>query len=337
MHGVNSVVAEARRVIGIVLVAGGETLDGWIEALQARGMRANPYRYLRVLLDGDIDLGRALRVELIHGGVRSRRIETIETIEGGGPQPTGMIDEQLSHIIAAQTKWIGWAVPELLEQSGLRVVTDQSKAAGTNPKKTRSISDDGSRARTDSWPYGPVEGVLSGVAVDAVERVNGGNPQDSLAILIDAIHHRAAHAVGVSGLVLEFLKERRSSGQAGVRHHVKARPDVSFSILKQGSHIVLAETIRVGGIMTVADEFPLLAVELEKAIAQGRKLQSPVAIFEHRHHAGWERVIEAPPIERIVSERSRCSIENLQPASGDMDDPEHAVAVLMERHLAVFM
>jgi hypothetical protein len=42
MHGVNPVVAQTRRVIGIVLVAGGETLDGWIEALQARGMRAKP-------------------------------------------------------------------------------------------------------------------------------------------------------------------------------------------------------------------------------------------------------------------------------------------------------
>src|ERR1700741_3487156 len=207
MHGVNPVVAQTRRVIGIVLVAGCETLGGWIEALQAHGMRANPYRSLRVFLDREIDFGRALRVQLIRGGVRSRRIETIETIEGGGPQPTGMIDEQLRHIIAAQTKWIAWAVPEPLELSGRGVVTDQPKAAGTDPKKTRSISDDGSRARADSWSYGPVEGVLSSIAVEAVEYVNRGNPQDSLAILIDAVHHRAAHAVGISWFVLEFLKE----------------------------------------------------------------------------------------------------------------------------------
>jgi len=82
---------------------------------------------------------------------------------------------------------------------------------------------------------------LSGIAVDAVERVDRANPQDSLAILIDAIHHRAPHAIGVSGLVLEFLKERRSSGKTGGRHDVQACPDVSFAILKQGSHVVLTQ------------------------------------------------------------------------------------------------
>src|SRR5271170_4805553 len=100
-------------------------------------MRANPYRSLRVLCDRDVDLGSALWVELIDTEVRGRRIETIETVEGGGPQPTDMIDEQLSHIIAAQAILIAWNVPEPLEQSGLRVVTDQSNAAGTDPKKTR--------------------------------------------------------------------------------------------------------------------------------------------------------------------------------------------------------
>jgi len=93
-------------------------------------------------------------------------------------------------------------------------------AVATNPKKTRSIFDDRVGAWTDSWSFGPVEGVLSCLAVDAVERVNRANPQDSFAILIDAIHHRPAQAVGVAGLVLEFLKERRSSGKAVGRRHV---------------------------------------------------------------------------------------------------------------------
>jgi len=74
--------------------------------------------------------------------------------------------------------------------------------------------------------------------------------------------------------------------------------------------------------MTVADELPPLAVKFEKAIAQGRKPQSPVAIFEHRHHPGGELVREVNLIEGIMSERIRLSIEDLQPASGGMDHPE---------------
>src|SRR3977135_3035702 len=126
-----------------------------------------------------------------------------------------------------------------------------------DPQKTRSIFDDRSRARTNSWSCGPVEGVLSCLTVDAVERVNRANPQDSRAILIDAIHHRPAQAVGAAGLVLELLKERRSGGKPVGRHHVQTRPNVSLAILKQGSHIIFAETIRVRGVITVAEEIPL--------------------------------------------------------------------------------
>ena len=54
--------------------------------------------------------------------------------------------------------------------------------------------------------------------------------------------------------------------------------------------------------MTVADEFPPLAVKFEKAIAQGRKPQSPVAIFENHHHTvGTSEALTL--MERIVSER----------------------------------
>ncbi len=105
---------------------------------------------------------------------------------------------------------------EGLELSGPRVVTGQSMVVATNPKKSRSVSDDRSRKRTDSL----VEGVLSRFAVDAVERVNLANPQGSVVILIDAVYHRAAQAVRVGGLVLEFFKERRSSGKPVRRHHV---------------------------------------------------------------------------------------------------------------------
>src|ERR1700730_9392070 len=197
-----------------------------------------------------------------------------------------MIDKHLSHIIAAQTEWIGGVVPKLLEPSGL--------------------------------------------AVEGGERSNRANPEYALAILIDAIHHGAAHAIGVSGLVLKFLKEWRSSRKASGRHHVQTRPDVSFAILKQGSHIVLTETLRVGGIMTVADKYPAFAVKLEETGAQGRKPQSSIAIFEHRHDPVGERVREVTFMERVMSERIRLSIEDLQPASGGMDDPEHSGAILME-------
>src|SRR5712691_4906521 len=137
-----------------------------------------------------------------------------------------------------------------------------------DPQKTRSIFDDRSRARTNSWSCGLVEGVMSCLAVDAVQRIDRANPQDSLAIFIDAIHHRPTQAVGVAGLVLEFLKKRRTGGKPVGRHHVHARPNVSLAILKQCSHIVLAETTRVGGIMAVADELPLLPVKFDQAIPQ---------------------------------------------------------------------
>src|ERR1700691_3633732 len=117
-------------------------------------MGPNPYGSLAVLRDREIDRSAPL-FRLVHDEVRRCRIEAIETIEGADPQRTGLIDEQLGHIIAAQTKRIGRAVPEGLQPSGLRIVTDQSEAAGTNPKKTRSIFDDGGWARTDSWSRGP--------------------------------------------------------------------------------------------------------------------------------------------------------------------------------------
>ena len=78
------------------------------------------------------------------------RIETIETMVGGGPQRSGVIDEQPSDTIAAQTESIGWAVPECSEQSGLRVETSQSMVVAPDPQKAQSIFDDRSRARTDS-------------------------------------------------------------------------------------------------------------------------------------------------------------------------------------------
>src|SRR5580658_6838875 len=118
-------------------------------------MGPHPYGSLTILRDRNIDLGSAPFFELVHGEARGCRIETIETIEGADPQSTGMIDKQLGHIVVAQTKWIGWAVPEGLQLSGLRIVTGQAQATGTNPKKTRSIFDNGSGARTDSWSPGP--------------------------------------------------------------------------------------------------------------------------------------------------------------------------------------
>src|SRR5579863_2436150 len=209
MQSVHSVVAQACRVICIVLV--NRKLSGsGIEALQTRGLRANPQRSLGIFLDRDIDQGTALLVGLIDGEVRSCRIKTIETIKRGGPQCTGMINEQLINNIVAQTETIVWVVEERLHRSGLRVETGQSMAVATEPKKPRSVFDDCNRARTDSLACVWVEGVSSCLAVEAVQRVNRGDPQDSRAILIDAVHHRPAQTIGVAGHMLEFLKERRS-------------------------------------------------------------------------------------------------------------------------------
>src|SRR6266478_5455885 len=171
---------------------------------------------------------------------------------------------------------------------------------------------------------------MSCLAVDAVERIDRANPQDSLAIFIDAIHHRPTQAVGVAGLVLEFLKKRRTGGKPVGRHHVHARPNVSLAILKQCSHIVLAETIRVRGVITVADELPLLPVKFDQAIPKRPKPQVTFPVLEHRHNPGLERVRKVTLMERIMSERIRLSIEDRQPASCDLENPEHAEAVLIK-------
>src|SRR5260370_32349238 len=235
--------------------------------------------------------------------------------------------------MAAQNESIGWAGPERPEQSGLRVEAGQSMAVAPDPQKTQSIFDDRSGARTDSCSCGPVEGVLSCLAVDAVERVNGANPQDSFAILIDAIHHRPAQAVGVAGLVFEFLKKRRTGGKPVGRHHVQARPNASLAILKQGCHIVFAETIRARGVITVADELPPLPGKFDKAIAKRPKPQSTVPVFQHRRSPGQECVRKGTLMERIMSERIRLSIDDHQPASCDLGYPEHADPPLIEPRL----
>src|SRR5579863_5163440 len=110
-------------------------------------------------------------------------------------------------------------MPERLERSGFGIETGQSMAVATEPKKSRSVFNDRNRARTDSWSCSLVEGVVSCLAVDAVERISRADPQDSFVIFIDAIHHRPAQTVRVAGLVLDFLKERRSGGEPVGRHH----------------------------------------------------------------------------------------------------------------------
>src|SRR5712691_4312781 len=63
------------------------------------------------------------------------------------------------------------------------------------------------------------------------------------------------------------------------------------------------------------------------------KPQVTLPVLEHRHNPGLERVRKVTLMERIMSERIRLSIEDRQPASCDLENPEHAEAVLIERRL----
>ena len=85
--------------------------------------------------------------------------------------------------------------------------------------------------------------------------------------------------------------------------------------------------------MAVADELPLLPVKFDQAIPKRPKPQVTFPVLEHRHNPGLERVRKVTLMERIMSERIRLSIEDRQSASCDLEDPERAEAVLIERRL----
>src|SRR6201997_3617456 len=139
-------------------------------------------------------------------------------------------------------------------------------AGTTDPKKTRPILDDRRRTPIDSRSCDPIEGVFSCLAVDTVKRINRANPKDSLPILVNTIYHRSAEAVFFARFVIEFLKERRSNGKVVGGHHVQSGPNIPFAVLKQGAHIVFADTLRISRIMTVADEPHAFPVKFQKAV-----------------------------------------------------------------------
>lgn len=62
---------------------------------------------------------------------------------------------------------------------------------------------------------------------------------------------------------------------------IKASPDVSLSILEQRNYMIVANRLRVCGVVTVADKAAIPAIELHHAGGSGTKPHSSIAVFKH--------------------------------------------------------
>src|SRR5579862_797213 len=103
-----------------------------------------------------------------------------------------------------------------------------------------------------------------GFSIDPVEPVVVTDPESSIMIGIDRIHPIESKIVGArpaakcfegSGVYIEVIRPVS----------FKAYPDVSLPIVSQRNDMVLGDTVRIGGIMSIADKVTPLWVQAQKA------------------------------------------------------------------------
>src|SRR5437868_1418359 len=96
-------------------------------------MRAEPQRPLAVLDQFQVIKGFGFGIRFIRCEALSRRIETIQTIPGGRPERTIMVNEQTRDNVVAQTVRIGWVVPISPELPRPRVEAEEPLIIGADP------------------------------------------------------------------------------------------------------------------------------------------------------------------------------------------------------------
>ena len=95
-------------------------------------------------------------------------VETIETIVGGGPERSVMIDKKTCHDVVAQTVWISRIVTVSLEFSRPPVKTEQPMVISASPDIAGTVFADRDHIGTHCWSGRPaIGGVAPGLAVDA--------------------------------------------------------------------------------------------------------------------------------------------------------------------------
>src|SRR5690242_4628321 len=195
------------------------------------------------------------------GETFSPRVEPIQTVTGSGPKRPVMVNEQTHNNIATEAVRIRRIVPIGLEFPRSRIETVEPMAVCANPEITCGVFTNRDRIGTDFWSAGPVWGNTPAPAIISDERFGGCDPEDILTILIQRGHKRFN---ATARNLRQFLKRRWLCSKKRRRHSTRGHPDVSFSIHKQGVHLILGKTLRIASYVAVTDKLSSLTVELEQ-------------------------------------------------------------------------
>src|ERR1700733_14984923 len=239
-----------------------------------------PFLVLGQFLIGD---DFALRIGLINCEASGCRMETIETIAGGDPKRSIVIDQKTAHDVVAQTVWIRRIVKQRLEFSRALVKTEQPVVISSNPEIAGTVLANREPIGTDCWSVPPaIESVVPVLAVDTVECSGRSDPQDSLTILVDCADKGFRRSIR-TGETKNPFKRQRFGREMGVPHPTQPSPDAPFTIREYVLDIVLGEAVRISRVIAVTNESLLLAVKLEEASAVCGKPQSAFPVFGHSH------------------------------------------------------
>src|SRR5580704_4580823 len=118
-----------------------------------------------------------------------------------------------------------------------------------------------------------------------VLRTIDADPQNALPILIEVPNETRTYAVATAGRVRQFCKRRWPGTKELWLHVVHTDPNVLFAVLEQGYDSVVDQTVAITREVVVADETPMLAVELEQS--QDRRSKPHSAFVGRQQGVGW--------------------------------------------------
>src|ERR1700733_686420 len=196
------------------------------------GVGAQPQGPLLVLDQFKIVDDAVRRDRLVNYETSGRRIETIETIVGGDPERSIVIDKKTGHDVVAQTVWISRIVTVGLEFPCAPVKTEQPMVISSSPDIAGRVFANGDHIGTDGWSGGAAVGsVAPGLAVESIECFERTDPQDPLMILVDCANKGFSRTLRTVEM-RNCLERQRVGRKVDYPHRTQANPDAPFAIRK---------------------------------------------------------------------------------------------------------
>ncbi len=163
--------------------------------------------------------------------------------------------------------------------------------------------------------------------VEARDAARGAGPDAAVLVFQDRRHRIVDQAVarGVAGEAERAVAPRHHAVQA----HRGADPDVAAAVFHQVVHLVVADAVRVVGIVAEVAEPAAGAVQQVEA-GEGADPEAAAPVFEHRPRDVVRQAGELRRIVAVAGHRARDRVEPVHTAAGR--DPDHAGAV--EQHRA---